>query len=253
MIQQRPLLETENMKGLRVKVPYLQMPQPPLRPPVQTTVTKPTSLMKPPRIPVPSKPELIAEECLDDFFVTNTQIQRELSPPSTPQAQSPPNTILAARLPTPLPAPPPAALKPPTAAQVPADLLAFISTQDLDFSIELTQITRLPAPQGSPDLDDEDFPDDELEDIVLEFSLESPIVESTPDEAHNPKPDFLTRSDDGSSSHYDSDDAELQAGLQSVFKDYEKGRQCQQEAPGAIAEWEEAFDLSTQDLMELET
>ena len=79
-------------------------------------------------------------------------------------------------------------------------------------------------------------------------------------------PDLLTRSDDsgdgerdgGGRSHYDSDsdldDAEVQAGLQMISKNYDNKKKYQeaQRAAAAAAEWD-AFDLSTQDLMELES
>ncbi|KAF6226164.1 hypothetical protein HO133_009030 [Letharia lupina] len=259
MIQQKPLAEDKHISGLQTKAAYLQRPQaspmdqPPLRPPAQATITKSTSFKKPPLIPLPSKPEAIPENCFDDFFVSNTQIQRELSPPPTPPARTTLGAVSIARPPT----PPPRALEPAAADEDAADLLAFISTQDLDFSGELTQIGP-PAPQEEPhdetEADDEDFPDDELEDIVLEFELESSVKSSnatTPND-QEPKPDLLTQSD-GSGSHYDSDDAddaELQAGLQLVFRDYEKERQCQEAQRAAECD---AFDLSTQDLRELES
>lgn len=156
------------------------------------------------------------------------------------------------RPPTPAPL-----LKPPAAADKDtADLLALISTQDLDFSDELTQLPSA-AGQDEPSAD-EDFPDDELEDIVLEFELESPVKSnSTIPNEEKLKPDPLIQSDgdayddeDGGGSHYDSDDpddAELRAGLQMVCGGYEKGGQSEESA-----EWD-VFGLSTQDLMELES
>ncbi len=218
--------------------------------------------------PVPSKIRpfelnTAPEDCFDDFFVSNTQIQRELSPPPTPLAENTPNAIPKARPPT-----PPPASKPPTTDEATADLLALISTQDLDFTPDLTE-QPCPSPQASPDLDS-DFPDSDLDDIVLEFSLESPVINSsTATMTPNPpprNPDLLTGSDDsgdgerdgGGRSHYDSDsdldDAEVQAGLQMISKNYDNKKKYQeaQRAAAAAAEWD-AFDLSTQDLMELES
>lgn len=262
MIQPKPLAGNKNVGGLQAKASDLQRPQalpkdqPPLRPPVHAPVTKSTTLMKPPLISFPAKPDSIPDDCFDDFFVTNTQIQRELSPPPTPPARSTPNTTSTARPPSPPPPQSPAALKPPATdedPEDPADLLAFISTQDLDFSFELTQIPP-PAPPDEPDLDS-DFPDDGLEDIVLEFELKSPVKASNVPTQDQPQPKPNRGDKDGGSSHYDSDDSddtELQAGLHMVFKDYENGQQGQEAQERAAAEWD-AFDLSTQEVMELET
>lgn len=238
--QQKPLAGNKNIGGLQANASYLQRP---LHSEHQGAATKPT---------LPSKPEAIPEDYLDDFFVSNTQIQRELSPPPTPPAKSTPHTISIARPPTPSPA-----FNRPTTAEGTADLLAFISTQDLDFADSLTQLPPL-APQHSPHnrlkFDDEDFPDSELEDIVLEFSLESSVGSTNPD-SQPPNPEVLTRSDSdegGGGSHYDSDDADDAEMLQKMFKeyDYEKERECQDAQRAAECD---AFALSTQDLMELES
>ena len=254
MMPPKPLSGNENVGGPQVKASSSQKPQalpkslPPLRPPIQAAVTKSTAFKKPPLIPPPSKAEAIPEDYFDDFFVSNTQIQRELSPPRSPLAKTRPVAVNTARPPT------PPAFNPPVADEDAADLLACISTQDLDFSDELSQITPL-APQEETEVD-EDFPDDELEDIVLEFELESPVKSNatTPDEQRS-RPDPLSQSDGdgggGGGSHYDSDDpddAELRAGLQIACRDNEKEKQCQE----AQAEWD-AFEFSTQDLMELES
>ncbi|CAD6577426.1 MAG: hypothetical protein ASARMPRED_008272 [Alectoria sarmentosa] len=248
MMPPKPSSGNENVGGPQVKASSSQKPQalpkslPPLRPPIQTAVTKSTPFKKPPLIPPPSKAEAIPEDYFDDFFVSNTQIQRELSPPPSPAAKTTPVAVNKVRPPT------PPVFNPPAANEDAADLLACISTQDLDFSDELSQITPL-APQEETEVD-EDFPDDELEDIVLEFELESPVKSNatTPDEQRS-RPDPSSQSDGGS--HYDSDDpedAELQAGLQIACRDDEKEKQCRE----AQAEWD-AFEFSTQDLIELES
>lgn len=241
----------------RMRLPTLLPPlrTPPVRP-VSTATINSTTHQEAPLIPAPPKSEAIPEDCFDDFFVSNTQIQRELSPPPTPPTAScTPNAFSTPR-------PPPPAFKPPTTDNDTADLLAFLSTQDLDFSDEPTQ--RPPPARHDESEPDEDFPDDELEDIVLEFELDSPVRSSNatnPDE-HQPKPPLVTQSDadkynnGDAGSHHDSsssaDDAELQTSLQAVFRDYEKETQ-RQEAQRAAAAYDDAFDLSTQDLMELET
>ena len=217
----------------------------------------------PKRPPVPRKlrPFELNATSEDDFFVSNTQIQRELSPPPTPPPRTMPNDVCIARPPTPSPP----VFKPPASNEDTADLLALISTQDLDFTDEPTQRPP-PSPHHSPE-PDSDFPDPELEDIVLEFSLESPFLSSnattTSPEPPHPSPDRMTRSDDndndrdekdidGGDSPHDSDSAAEQAALPTGSRDHEKEQQ-RQEAQFAAAEWEDALGLSTQDLMELES
>ena len=278
-IQPKPSAGHQYIYGLQHKASYLQKPQtspmdqPPLRTPVQATDTRSTVFQKPPLIPLPSKAESIPEDNFDDFFVSNTQIQRELSPPLTPPARPTSHAIPTTRPPTPpMPASP---FNLPPANEDTANLLAFLSTQDLDFSLDPTQI-RPTAPPNEPDEpkispaeeeedeeeeeegEEEDFPDAELEDIVLEFSLDSPIITSspsnnaptTPHEQLLPETDPPAQSDGDGGTRYDSDDAEMQASLQTASKAHEREAQCQ-EAQRA-AEWD-AFELSTQDLIELES
>lgn len=124
---------------------------------------------KPPLHIPPQKLEIAIEESWDDFFVSNTQISRELSPPPAKSAS--------------IPAQPPPALKAQPKDPDTTDLLALISTQDLDFSGELTQFVAPKLPQSDREEaseGDEEFPDDELEDIVLEFELESSAMQPTP-------------------------------------------------------------------------
>ena len=257
--QQKPSQKVESIRTSTVKTARNQMPAastegpPPPRHSIQATTFDSATRQEKPSILVPPNSEAIPEDNFDDFFVSNTQIQREISPLLTSPAKNTPIFLSKARPPTPTPL-----LKPPAAADKDtADLLALISTQDLDFSVDITQRPS-PTAQDEPEAD-EDFPDDELDDIVLEFELESPVKSNkrTADE-ETLKPDPLIHSngvkyDDGDGdggSHYDSDDpddAELQAGLQSVCGDFAKEEQSEE-----VAEWD-AFGLSTQDLMELET
>ncbi|CAF9939035.1 hypothetical protein IMSHALPRED_001181 [Imshaugia aleurites] len=263
MIHQNPLAGTKTIVRFPTKAADLQKPQalqidhPPLRPPIQATITKPTNFKKPSLIPPPPKPHAIPDDSFDDFFVSNTQIQRELSPPLTPPGKPTPTTLSIPQPPTPTPQqPPPPAIKHPPADEATADLLAFISTQDLDFTDGPTQ-TAPPTPQDEPD-PDSDFPDAELEEIVLEFELESPTKSSyarTPNDHHSKALlSTLTpiNSDKGRSSHYGSDDAETQGSLQSVFEVHSKEKQKQFEEARGAAQWD-VFDLSTQDLIELES
>lgn len=261
MIQPKPLALDNCMGGLQAKAPNPPRPlalptdQPPLRQPLPALTRKSIVSRKPLPIPLPPKPEPIPEDCYDDFFVSNTQIQRELSPPPTPPAKT--TTTTSSAISTARPATPPPAFKPPSPAPDTFDLLAHLSTQDLDFPNDLTQTPAPPAPQGPDACADEDFPDDELEDMVLEYELESSAKTPsnnapTPDERRRRRRRAGTQSDKSSGSHYGSDDdAEVQAaGLQMALGECDGPGRGPPEAR-RDAEWDE-FDLSTQDLRELE-
>ena len=227
--------------------------------------------------PQPAKPPSIPEDSISDFFVSNTQIQRELSPPSTPPANPTPFPLpTTARPPT-----PPLLPNPPETDSETASLIALISTQDLDFSDFLTQHQPCPLPRADPSLDeDEDFPDDELEDIVLEFEFDSPLKSSnakTPENQQQPKQppqqdpapqscfvggaQHYSSDYGGGGSHYGSDhvdDAEpQQTRLQHTLpqtheKDLLQCQEAQRTTAAAAAECD-GFELSTQDLIDLET
>ena len=88
----------------------------------------------PPPRPVP-KPASFEKEALDDWFPSNTQIERELSPFHKP-VNIPPTAVLQPRVSSRTPDAP--ICKTETAP----DLLACIMTQDLDLSQDLTQPPR---------------------------------------------------------------------------------------------------------------
>ena len=124
------------------------------------------------RMPPPAKPQSkifeVLDEAFDECFPSNTQIQRELSP--EPCKIVPISTSAALQN----PAIPP--VQEPTAFAVadPNDLLASISTQDLDFYEALTQTAAAPeATKQEPDFlaqistQDLDF-EDEYADPVTE-------------------------------------------------------------------------------------
>ena len=254
-MQPKPMTGNKNTTGVQPKASHLQEPQTSPMCPEETWTTRlgnPHFIRLPPK---PPKPDSIPDDNFDDFFVSNTQIQRELSPPPAPPA------IPTIQPPTP---PPPLPLKASPANEDTADLLSLISTQDLDFSIDHTQIAPATASRHEPGFhtsssdhndeeeeegkEEEDFPDSELEEIVLDFSLESPIKSpsTTPHET-SPKTDFHPRTHSDSCN---SDNAEItEADLQTVLQDFEREETQYEEAQGA-AEWD-IFELSTQDLIEL--
>lgn len=225
----------------------------------------------------PPKPKPIPDDNLDDFFVSNTQIQRELSPPPAPPTISPPHVIPTLRPPPP---PPPPPFKPHLTNEDTTDLLSLISTQDLDFSFNPTQINPAAAPRHEPEVsssttsseeedkegeggeEEEDFPDSELEEIVLEFSLESPIKPSpsssstnttTPHQNPSLKSPPNPQPHNDSNSSFSSDTKKAQASLLAASpKDDEREEtRCHEEKHQEAAEWD-IFDLlSTQDFMEL--
>ena len=138
------------------------MAPPPVRHPLQPKPAN-SAAQKPPAAASQVKSHLFPDDYLEDFFVSNSQIERELSPaPAAP--------VLCLNVPLQMPTPP--SPSPPVAATNTdtADLLAQISTQDLDFTDQLTQL----EPQVSTeecDFDD-DLTEEDLGDIVLEYELE---------------------------------------------------------------------------------
>ena len=286
ILRQKWPTETNETNRLWAKSSYPQKPQPlpmnppPQRQPVQRTETGPISFKKPSILrlsPKPTNPDPIPDDNLDDFFVSNTQIQRELSPPSTPPTKPQLHPIPIKRPPTPPPLRPP-----PAANEDAAHLLSLISTQDLDFSFDLTQ--KPPPPAAAPKIcscssgssfeeeeeeekeeEEDSFPDTELDSIVLEFSLESPIESShssSTSQHHQPLKPNHPPPQGQSSSHYSSssDDAPTPTYLYSMLTGFEEGiekaqrdsQQYREEQQRQVNEWD-TFDLelSTQDLLEL--
>ena len=291
ILQQKLPAETKNIDRLLAKSSYpqklqpLPMDPPPQRQPVQHPETGPVRFTKPSLLRLPpksTKAEPIPDDNLDDFFVSNTQIQRELSPPPTSPTKSQLQPIPTIRSPTPPPLRPP-----PTVNEDAAHFLSLISTQDLDFSLNLTQ--KPPPPAAAPEIsscssgssseegeekeedDEEDFfPDTELDSIVLEFSLESPIesshsssTTSTPQhhqplKSDHPPPQGQSSSNCNSS----SDDTPTPTYLCSLLTDLEEGiekaqrdsQQHREEQQGQINDWDTfELELSTQDLLELDS
>ena len=289
MLRQKSPADEKDVDRLRAKSSYPQNPQPlpmnlPPQPrPVQHTEMGSTKFKKPPLIrlqPKSPKPEAIPDDNLDDFFVSNTQIQRELSPTPTPPTKPQLHSIPTIRPPILPPLRPP-----PTANEDAAHLLSIISTQDLDFSFDLTQ--KPPPPAAAPgisscssgssseegeekeDEDEEDsFPDTELESIVLEFSLESPIESSHPSsptstsQLHQPPHPNSHQPQSHSISHYSSSSSNaptptylynmltnLDEGMKKPRQDIQQLRETQK---GQINDWNTfELELSTQDLLEL--
>ena len=185
------------------------MGPPPLPNSTRAKATYITAQQKPSVFAPQGKPPDTVHDCWDDFFVSNTQIVRELSPPITKFIPKPSNDDASALLnflstqdldisDILTQAIPPSEEE----EQVTSTLVAQISTQDLDFSDQLTQ-----ARTGSSDFDD-DLTEEDLEDLALEVEME----------------------------------------LQSTREPNEL--QCQE---AQLAAEEDGFELSTQDLRELES
>lgn len=275
-IQQKPLARNTKSGEIQANSSHLQRlqgsppNQQPLDPSNQAPTTNPPVFKKPPSLPPPTKPDSVPEDYLDFFFVSNTQIQRELSPaPTPPPKTASPNNATSVSLPPPQPPTPPnppATSNPhPIATDNTADLLAFISTQDLDFSDEPTQLSPLAPPkpphhephteEEEEQEESEDFPDSELESIVLSFSLESP----TPD-PQTPNPPLQTHN--SSISHHttttnDATDASNRTTPHNLYQTQgrheQEGPQRQASQRGVAAEYDAFELLCTQDLMELES
>lgn len=262
-MQPKPLAGKKYALEVQAKTSNLQEPQPsPMDPKEIRTIRFGKSRFTRP----PPKPDPIPDDNLDDFFVSNTQIQRELSPPPTPH-------VIPTLRPPPPPPPPPLFKTRPTNEDT-VDLLSLISTQDLDFSFDPTQINPVAAPRHEPEASsstsseeeekeegEEDFPDSELEEIVLEFSLESPIKSSSslssskttsPHQNHPPNPHPQSNSDSYSSSATPKPQASPHPASQKDHYKREETQHQEEKPPQALAaEWD-IFDLlCTQDFMEL--
>ena len=220
--------------------------------------------------------EAISDDGFDDFFASNTQIERELSPPSTPPSKNTSHAITTTYPPVPTLQQPPASLlpKPPTSNEDATKLLTFLSTQDLDFTEELTQIVPLPAAfhdvphktsinekveEEEDEEGEEEFPDDELENIVLQIPLEPPPPITSPDAKDPPQPRGQTNDRRGGNSSHSNPHALPKKPALQIPSHYPKTKEFhhQPEAPppplqGPTSEWD-AFDLiSTQDLISLD-
>lgn len=246
ILRQMSPAETKDVDKLRAKSSSPQKPQPlPMDPPPKRhhLETGPIQFKRPSllRVPLkPPKPEPVPDDNLDDFFVSNTQIQRELSPPPTLSTKPHLHPI-----PTVRPLTPPRQKPPPTENEDAAHLLSLISTQDLDFSFDLTQkpprsaaapkISSYPSgfsssEEGEGKEEEDSFPDTELDSIVLEFSLESPIESSHP------------LSTTSTSQHHQS------------LKPNHPQQHRKVEQQGHLNDWDTfGLELSTQDLLELDS
>ena len=204
-IRERPRTAIRNDIKEQKSQPVYMGP-PPLRRPSHLQNTTTISNQKLCNDPPQDKPPDMVEDCWDDFFASSTQIARELSPPSTqtiPIAPPPPVPATHLQPPVPFSIPPkhdtttllnqistqdldfsdeltqplPHILSPDTAGDQTHHLLAQISTQDLDFFSSGSDLTQMPPPAAPPEISssdfDEDLTEEDLEDIVLEFERES--------------------------------------------------------------------------------
>ncbi|MCJ1449674.1 hypothetical protein MMC28_000002 [Mycoblastus sanguinarius] len=292
-VEEAEPFKLEDLKSLEAQV--TAMGPPPTRNPLQPKSVNSAIQQK---LSMPAsqlKSQSLLDESLEDFFVSNTQIERELSPSSVNPS---PVSESTTRLPTSPPPPFSNATDEIATSDNATDMLAQISTQDLDFTGELTQL----APQALIEkLEfEEDFADEDLEDIVLEFELESSdpskrptLSQWCPSSSDEDKQECYHSDIDAShyrehndpsccqfrAENWNPDQAEAYAlrnnfGFKDVLSrlefedfmarpendwmlgDYEDYkffvdlRQCQE---AKLAAESDAFDLSTQDLQELES
>ena len=204
----------------------------PMRPPplpnsTRAKATYITAQQKPQVFAPQEKPPETVHDCWDDFFVSNTQIVRELSPPIT--------KFIPTTLPTiQPPSNPPTTLPKPSNDDASA-LLNFLSTQDLDISDILTQATPPPPPEEGEDTSA----------LLAQISTQDLDF-----------PDRLTQARTGSS---DFDDDLMEEDLEDLALEVEMELQSTRESNESqcqeaqlVAE-EDGFELSTQDLRELES
>jgi hypothetical protein len=213
-----------------------------LQPKPSTTTAQPKS----PRTVLTYKPPDPVDGCWDDFFVSNTQIVRELSPPALKTIPTTLHAILT-------PSKPPIAL-PLSPKDNTIDLLDFLSTQDLDVSDILTQaLPQAPPPRPSPPQQ----PSPESTDLFAQISTQDldfstdlhPELTQNPQTPHlqNPSSDFT---DDLTVSDLEDFALEIELSLQSPREPH-KSQQCQEAAQLAAETYEFGFEFSTQDLREL--
>ncbi len=211
----RPLTKLEALKvkgeGKKAIEPIEALPMgpPPLPNPLKTKSAPPTKHQAHSLLAPQGNPPNISLDLWDDFFVSNTQIVREISLPAFPQA---PKSTTPTKMPSSRSLPsknettsllshlstqdldtsdiltqhlvqsPPAADTTPTPPKGPFDtttttttttvssLLLQISTQDLDFSD--TSTPSKSQRKGSSDFN-EDVTEEDLEDLVLEYEMQS--------------------------------------------------------------------------------
>ena len=180
-------------------------------------------------------PQDTIDDSWEDFFVSNTQIVRELSPPPTKTLP----TVFSNIQP---PSKPPPTL-PTVANDDTSTLLNLLSTQDLDFSDPPTQI---PAPRTFASQDDTSFLLLQISTQDLDFSTELELTQAIP----IPAPRIA-------SSDFDDDDlteedlGDLALELDMDIQSSRESRESQCQEAQLAAEESDAFQFSTQDLREL--
>ncbi|KAL2041946.1 hypothetical protein N7G274_005134 [Stereocaulon virgatum] len=247
--QRRRLAKTEDSK-LDDKEPTrcetASMGPPPLPGRLQPQPSATTAQHKPPRSGLTYKPPDPVDDCWDDFFVSNTQIVRELSPPALNNIS---NTLHAA-----LPS-----SKPPSTLSIPpkddtASLLNLLSTQDLDTSDILTQ-SLYHAPQPSSPQPSSPQPAEpttvlaqiSTQDLDFSADLELTQISQTLPSPQNPSSDFT---DDLTVSDLEDFALEIETSQQSMRESH-KSQQFKEAAQLAAEAYDFGFEFSTQDLREL--
>ena len=245
--QRKCLAKIGDSKLDHIECETAPMGPPPLPGRLQPKPSATTAQPKPPRTALTYKPPDPVDDCWDDFFVSNTQIVRELSPPALKTTLT---TLHAISTPSKPPIAPPISPKDDT-----TNLLAFLSTQDLDVSDILTQaLPQAPLPRPSPPQQPSPENTDLLAQILnqdldyLDYPNELKLTQ-TPQIPHpqTPSSDFT---DDLTVSDLEDFALEIETSLQSPREPHEL-QQCQEAAQLAAEAYDIGFEFSTQDLREL--
>ncbi|KAK3170184.1 hypothetical protein OEA41_009570 [Lepraria neglecta] len=206
----------------------MPMGSPPLPNSTRAKATYITAQQKPPVFASQGKPPDTVHDCWDDFFVSNTQIVRELSPPIT--------KFIPTTLPTiQPPSNPPTTLPKPSNDDASA-LLNFLSTEDLDISDILTQATPPPP---------EEEEEEDTSTLLAQISTQDLDFSEQLTQARTGSSDF----DDGLTEE-DLEDLALEVEMELQSTQESNESQCRE---AQLAAEEDGFELSTQDLQELES
>ena len=211
----------------------VSMGPPPLPNSTRAKATYITAQQKPPVFAPQGKRPDTVHDCWDDFFVSNTQIVRELSPPIT--------KFIPTTLPTiQPPSNPPTTLPKLSNNDDASALLSFLSTQDLDISDILTQAIPTPPPPEEEEEEEED-----TSTLLAQISTQDLDFSDQLTQARTGSSDF---DDDLTEEDLEDLALEVEMELQSTRESNES--QCQE---AQLAAEEDGFELSTQDLRELES
>lgn len=271
--------EVERLKSTEYQM--LPMGPPHLPKALQARPRNTTAYQKPSLLSPQHRPPSTVDDNWDDFFVSNTQISRELSPPPI-KRESIPAPALKPNPPASTPAPPSqkenaadllemlctqdldfsgilTQVAPLILKQDTDDLLAQISTQDLDFSGALTQAVPLPKPE---DFDPDEDSTEDLEELQ-EASKTATECYGYDEDMTDEEFEQLHAESSAGMDIFEIDDEVTEEDLEDLVLEFELESTCQSHYTSSIKQESveeahfaaecDAFDFSTQDLLELES